>query len=183
MPEPVRNVRATLTRLRTLTIADAYERIVDGDPLDLESRARAALVRDARWLPVDVVTMRAARRLAAALRDSPSDEDTAALWVDAHVADALCEVCNGSPPSETREREAWARHHAKVAAMLGVHERLGADACVLFDALPSEDRRLALDGMRFLREGRTRDIDAATWSRFDALWRRLVRSVLAAGSR
>ncbi len=183
MPEPARNVRGTLLRLGTLTIADAYERIVDGDPLDLESRAQAALARDARWVPVGVVAMRTARRLAAALRETPADEDAAALWVDAHVADVLSEVCAGSPPGEARERDAWARHHAEVAAALGVHERLGPDAYVLFDVLSFEDRRLALDGMRLLREGRAREFDAAAWSRFNALWRRLVRGALAADSR
>lgn len=183
MPEPARNVRRELLRLRILTIADAYERIVDGDPLDLASRTQTALARDARWVPFDVVTMRAARSLAAALRETPADEDAAALWVDAHVSDALREVCNGSLPGEVRERDAWARHHAEVAAALGVNERLGPDACVIFDALPMEDRRLALDGMRALRERRSRDLDVATWSRFNALWRRLVRGVLAADSR
>jgi hypothetical protein len=178
MPELPETLRATLERLRGLTFAEAYERIVDGDPLRLASRAEAALARAAQWAPVEVVVLRAARHLASALRGAPQRDEAIDDWVDAHVARAVSEARDGARAAEPREHESWARHHGRVAAALGVHERLGRDALGLFDAYSLEERRLLLLGMRLAREHRTRDLDAVEWVRFNNLWRGLVKAVL-----
>ncbi len=173
-------LRATLARLRTLTFAEAYASIVDGDPLGLAARAEAALEAAARWVPVDVVALRCARHLAAALRAVPEAEEQLDAWLQAHLTTALAESRDSNRAAEPREHAAWQRHHQRVAAALGVHDHLGPDAHALFDALPEADRRLALEARRLLQTGRTRDLAPEAWARFNDLWRSLVRRTLEA---
>jgi len=179
LPGAPETLCATLARLTAVTFDEAYERIVEGDPLGLEGRAEAALIHAARWAPIGVVTLRAARALAAALRAVPGDEDALTAWVDAHVVAAAQEASDSTQGAEPRECEAWVLHHARIAAQLGVHERLGREALALFNALAIDDRRLLLNGIRLAAERRSREFDSAQWARFLDIWRRLVRAVLA----
>jgi hypothetical protein len=119
------------------------ERLIDGDPLEIEARCKERISEEALMLALPRVHLRAIARIA---YHAPRYSGTPALddWIRVHIDEALedlvdedrDEELSGIPPSEP-----WDPRYAFMSEAIGVEPTLARRACIEFNLLPHEVRR------------------------------------------
>lgn len=138
------------------------ERLIDGDPLELEARCRERMFAQAYFIDPKRLLLRVVARVAyhaPRYRGEPRLDDWLISCIDESLGDLV---------DEDREAEAsnlpptapWDPRYAFISEILGVEPALARRACLNFNMLPIETRRaffaIAVEGKsihRYVAEG------------------------------
>lgn len=176
MQVPAHRLRSLLRRFSRLTFAEAYARVVEGDPLQLRALAALRLAASAHWLPREVVFRRSARNIASDLASLPGVAEVHA-WIDEHIDRAIPEACHAESSTDPAEVAAWEAHRLAVADRIGIEPADAEDWLHILHARPAGDRRLILRGMELLEARAQKSWQEEQWADFTRLLRGLVRSL------
>jgi hypothetical protein len=117
-------------------------RLLDGDPLGLEQRARGHLEQQALLLDPERLFLRAVARaaFAGARRD---DAELSGAWIDSQVERAAADLMDEDRAAERAgaATDPGEARYAFLADALGVVPEVARRACVVFNDLPRRVRR------------------------------------------